>query len=114
MIDQVTEQVRDVRLSAWVGSAARESRRCFRSLVRNPLFTGVAVLTVALGIGASVTVFTIVNAVLLRPLPFPEADRLVVLKYAAPGFGGSGAASARESPARSISSMPMRAARSTA
>ena len=88
-IDQVTEQVRDVRLSAWVGSVARESRRCFRSLVRNPLFTGTAVLTVALGIGASVTVFTIVNAVLLRPLPFPDADRLVVLKYAAPGFGGS-------------------------
>ena len=42
-IDQVTEQVRDVRLSAWVGSVARESRRCFRSLVRNPLFTGAAI-----------------------------------------------------------------------
>ena len=72
-VDQVTEQVRDVRLSAWVGSVARESRRWFRLLVCNPLFTGTAVLTVALGIGASVTVFTIVNAVLLRPLPFPDA-----------------------------------------
>ena len=80
-IDQVTEQVRDVRLSAWVESVVRESRRCFRSLVRNPFFTGVAVLTVALGIGASVTVFTVVNAVLLRPLPIPDSERLVLLRH---------------------------------
>ena len=91
-VDQVTEQVRDVGLSTWLESVVREFRRCFRSLVRNPLFTGLAVLTVALGISAIVTVFTIVNAVLLRPLPFPDADRLVVLKYTAPGFGGSGGA----------------------
>ena len=84
-IDQVTEQVRDVRLVAWVESAARESRRCFRSLSRNPFFTGVGVLTVALGIGAGVTVFTVVNAVLLRPLPVPDAERLVLLGHVAPG-----------------------------
>ena len=83
-IDQVTEQVRDVRLGAWVDSVVRESRRCFRSLLRNPSFTGVAVLTVALGIGASVTVFTVVNAVLLRPLPIPDSERLVLLRHVAP------------------------------
>ena len=83
-IDKVTEEVRDVRLSAWVDSVVRDSRRCFRSLLRNPPFTGVAVLTVALGVGASVTVFTVVNAVLLRPLPIPDSERLVLLRHVAP------------------------------
>ena len=68
-IDKVTEEVRDVRLSAWVDSVVRDSRRCFLSLLRNLPFTGVAISTVALGIGASVAVFTLVNAVLLRRLP---------------------------------------------
>lgn len=84
-IDKVTEEVRDVRLSAWVDSVVRDSRRCFLSLLRNRPFTGVAVLTVALGIGASVTVFTLVNAVLLRPLPIPDSERLVLLGHVAPG-----------------------------
>ena len=83
-IDQVTEQVRDARLGAWVESATRECRRCFRSLSRNPFFTGVGVLTVALGIGTSVTVFTVVNAVLLRPLPIPDSERLVLLRHVTP------------------------------
>src|SRR5262245_53122319 len=52
-----------------------------RGLRRNPGFTGVAALTLALAIGANTAVFTVVNGVLLRPLPFRDADRLMVLSY---------------------------------
>src|SRR5438132_7622264 len=54
-------------------------RLALRQLVKNPALSAVAILTLALGIGAKTAIFSIVNAVLLRPLPYPDADRIMVL-----------------------------------
>ncbi len=60
-----------------IARATSDLRFAIRSLSRRPSFTAVAVLTVALGVGANTAVFSVVNGILLRPLPYPEADRLV-------------------------------------
>src|SRR5688572_23398534 len=57
----------------------RDVRVSWRSLRRDPVFTALALLTLAVGIGATTAIFTVVNAVLLRPLPYPAPDRLVAL-----------------------------------
>ena len=59
----------------------RDLRHAWRLLRRQPAFTGVAILTLALGIGTTTAVFTIVNGVLLRPLPYRDPSRLVTLFY---------------------------------
>lgn len=71
-------------VNAALESAARDVRLAFRALRRNPAYTAVAVLTLALGIGANTAVFSVVNGVLLKPLPYPEPDRLVALFQTAP------------------------------
>ncbi len=62
-------------------------RHALRGLLRNPGFTAIAILTLGLGIGANTAVFSLVSSILIHPLPYPEAERLVGLWHAAPGVG---------------------------
>jgi hypothetical protein len=70
---------RDARTFAWLDDARRDVAHGLRSLRRTPGFTAIAVITLALGIGANTAIFSVISAVLLRPLPYRDADRLVQL-----------------------------------
>src|SRR6202161_113577 len=78
----ISEQTRAVWSWNWLESLARDLRFSLRTLRRTPGFTVIAVLVMALGIGANVALFTVVRGVLLKPLPFNDPDRLVMLDEA--------------------------------
>ena len=72
-------RVRRARLGEWIGDLARDVRYAARGLGRNPAFTAVAVVTLALGIGANTALYSVIDAVLLEPLPVRDPERLAMI-----------------------------------
>jgi putative ABC transport system permease protein len=83
-IAEAMDALRDQRSLPWLEDMAADGWHVLRLLRRNPLFASVAILTLAVGIGVTTALFSIFNAVLLRPLPYAAADRLVVLRARGP------------------------------
>lgn len=83
-VDRAKEQHRDARSFRWIEDGLRDAAYAIRSLRRAPAFALAAVLTLGVGIGAATAIYSIVDTILLKPLPFPGGDRLVQLQEWAP------------------------------
>jgi hypothetical protein len=77
VVEQTKERYRERRSLSWLDTLVVDLRFGARMLRKNPGFTAVAVLTLALGIGANTAVFTVINTILLHPLPYPQSERIV-------------------------------------
>lgn len=94
-VEQAKERVRTYRHGAWLDEAGRDVRYAFRMFVKNPGFSVIIVLTLALGIGANTAIFSLIDALMLRWLPVRNPQELVQISLQPP--------SARDSPGASVS-----------
>jgi hypothetical protein len=78
-VSQIQEECRDMRMTTIMEGFFRDFRHALRVMRRNPAFASASILVLALGIGANTAIFSVANAILFRPLPFPEPQRLVRL-----------------------------------
>ena len=78
-VEQIKEEVRDVRSGELVENTLRDLKYGWRQLRRSPAFATLAVLTIALGIGANSAIFSVINGVVRKPLAYPDADRLMFI-----------------------------------
>lgn len=85
-VEHVKEHVRDVRVGAWLDALRQDVRFAVRTLIRRPGFATVAVLTLGVGMGATTAIFSLVDSVLLKPLPFHDPDRLTTVWEVRPRF----------------------------
>jgi putative ABC transport system permease protein len=85
--EQVKEKCRDARGTRWLEDLLQDTRYALRTFWQKPGFTLVALLILSLGIGATTVMFAVINSVLLRPLSYPEPDRLVTLRGFTEQFG---------------------------
>src|SRR6185503_8103935 len=91
-LTQARDAYRDQVTIPVVDAIRQDVRYALRGMRHNPTFSVVVVLTLAVGIGANTAVFSVVNSVLLKPLPYPRAEELVSLRQGAPGATGSASA----------------------
>jgi predicted permease len=81
------EEIYQMNTVGWIDALWSDIRYAVRFFGSHPAFTAVAIMTLALGIGANTAVFSVINSILLKPLPYPHSGELVALRQVAPGAG---------------------------